>query len=592
MGGGVFQFCSAVTEKPAVPMHQMTYSFAGIQPSSALQWPVLLMANSVIACFFAALAVGYAFFLSWDKHIIGIFAKETSKDQLLTNNTYDSIDSSRTELCERCKNNDCGSYPSNRYTVVRPQQCCHMDYCCTNPTSSCKVYGSSQGSSSGSSVGCNYSEYSHRKTQAYNIAPNCNRCILEHRCRYSDENTFKIQCSQGIRNTPDVTHSDRNEDTTNGGNLRFENASGENKNGNLHKTFDGNSFSHHHYLFNSNQSSASKFYTQENENLHQLQHKYSLGVCNDTFCKKEGIRCQRSFPLGRYHEHRHERSQSAEPAPLPNVTRSQHRSHCNPNRNFQHDVDRRNDFELVKRTENLNPRKSFENSEHLYSNFYLEKQESENVADRNLATNERDRRRNIQNFIHRQELPLAGCNCCTNQSNSFVPPKVHSYAFPTYKEDLSSSYELNQDKIIGDRGNFSQNFPSYSYSTLPARFSMRDNLPHNVSRYNLAGKREFKSCININEESQDSVQNLGGTFSNYNSWRNASVPSLKGKLDEEFENRKVVKTVKFITPDEVADYYESKPSRSSIKKSRRDYAAPDGSSENSEAYDCSSPIYR
>ena len=106
MGGGLFQFCSAVTEKPAIPMHQMTYSFAGIQPSSALQWPVLLVANSVIASFFTALASDSLSFKYKIKKNIRFFAKETSKDHLSMNSTYDSIESGKGDLCERCKTSD------------------------------------------------------------------------------------------------------------------------------------------------------------------------------------------------------------------------------------------------------------------------------------------------------------------------------------------------------------------------------------------------------------------------------------------------------------------------------------------------------
>ena len=680
MGGGLFQFCSAVTEKPAIPMHQMTYSFTGVQPSSDLSWPVLIVAHSVIACFFAAFATGYAFFLSWDKHMVGIFAKEDSKDNLLM---YDSIESSRNNLCDRCRptgSTECSSFSvasTSRPSTTRLQhpRCCQLDYCCPNAASTSFGGGGSQGggSSSSSSAGYNYAEYSLKRYISHPEMGrrNCARCVYEHNCkRINDRNSLQSRPTKSPIVERQYSENCEETRTTNTVPTQpiISQISERDKQTDYHQQIQQQKQQQHQLM-------KAQFYS------HASPSGNTLRVCNDPICQREQMRYQKQYPNIAENGLKLERPNSADPAPIHSFIGDQSGSkqiqqQSDTFRNHSW-TERRNNLPNVVQVNMTNSRNSlqrgvsFDETEHLYSNYYQQKSSSENYPSLSAKVSPQLK----SNFpISISSSSAVKCNCCENTSynaSSFnanrgsITAGAIDYFSQSSKENISSSpdWDFNDRSKPSLRYPGTANFSHHSsYSTLPAKFPAGSGIlsresfsiesvsdSNKCSSSSLFGKREYKSCLNINEDYQNQLSDTfypnrsasthRRSYSHHHhhgsgSWRKASsssVPSLKAQLSdsvEGFDGRKVVKTVTFITPEDEDDrrreeerdaeaedeeeddddgdgddeeeeefYFrksiQQQQQRTTYNKTmRQDLAVPDGSSENSDVYDGARLSYR
>ncbi|XP_047741228.1 uncharacterized protein LOC125179435 [Hyalella azteca] len=586
MGGGVFKFCSAVTEKSSMTASSSGHNsgqFSSFVPapsvpsSTTLHWPLLLAANCVVGCFLAALAIGYTFFLTWDKQMILNFLtnKGDSNDHLIMNETYDYSSSAPPApannerckpLCSRCKNSkNCSATLINSLVTnknfevnrsLAPYPCCHqIEYCCNNPTVSqhkshcnphAEVHNFSQNGKKQTSYKNNSSFNDHRMR--------CSQCpwdqaIHFNSASYPQSASLIFDVKAPAPYTGDTTQKFWTVD----GHANATQAAPQNLGYSNH-------FGHIH---NEELSTVSIDLRAGKEPAHKHE-SFSYKFCDDPICQQEQLRFHRQKSL--------------------------------VNRKLHNDVEA--EFQL-RRTRELNPFKeacardsswnnysensniSSGNHEHMYSNIMME----------NYMTS--------MSSIHRPPADYSSYPCKPSHCSSHCAcaQRAPYYSFrqadwdqsiqPSRKQRYAEEYFLDTEKST--ELNFSQApLPGFRYncSTLPAKFSAKHSnfLEEDRSQ---EMTREFKSCVNITEVSVGSLDLIKSSRLNSYPRRNYSAPSLKAKIDE-FDKRKLVKTVKFITPhdedededdeDSDSDYYIKRTPSKNVKDIKRVYLPADGSS--------------
>lgn len=562
MGGGVFKFCSAVTEKSiSSTAHSIMFNnIIGTSPSTTLHWPLLLAANSVVGCFLAALAIGYTFFLTWDKQMLNFLNRGDSKDHLILSECPDMKE--RRSLCDRCKNKgsslvaeEQSKTPEN--SMVTPYRCCQVEYCCSNPTishhkSHCKPH----------SHDAQFMQRKHHPCArlVHHAHSHCSQCVWDRDARYTGDHATNFMCPAPIHDSSFVE-----------GRSKFWCES--------HQATDPRLYGidrQHSYPFEPNHT-PKLFRASIDEGIRHKpvnnDGRGAIKVCDDPICQRQQLRFRRE-------------NSSVDRSSLPEDF------HCKGSQlslvNRQKDVERLRDpkhpsISWANSLESTNFSPDIE-PEHMYSNFFVH-----NYIPSTSPYSSSSSKRACYSSRSSSCPSYCECNQCsgdplghhrqTNWRRSSLrhghKDRVNVHYFSDTEKSTATAFQTPQPSHSSLRNN---------YSTLPAKFSTKDSYFLQESRSNDT-KREYKSCLNITETSVSSFDLVkpSPSRSNIHSWRNSSAPSIK--IDE-FDKRKLVKSVKFITPDDDADsetdsdsdYYVKKPVKSSIKKSSRDYLVPDGSS--------------
>ena len=552
IGGGLFQFCSGVTDRLIVSSsHSLHYQrITNQQPTAILRWPVLMAANSVVGCFLAAFSTGYTLFLSWDKQILAFFTNTESSDQLVATTSYDALNTcSRKVLCNRCSENarvaasDIGKQSNGIYEASEPK----VNFEDTPQNTLCV----SNISSTDSEIGCS----------SNNLKRKCVQCMWDgdERCYVSlhnndgagNHNAFMIHRPLHTLNNYSKCNHSSLPSADQGSNQPYIQ--------NIQQSMK-NEFSNFNYIdqFNIGSIDQSREFSLQN----------SLEICDDPKCQEQQLKHDASlhsndinvYPIG-----------SVEPSAKENV-------------NYMYRNNSPVIFDNIREINDSNRRLTsscythqVRKDDHLYSNL-IGPEFSEPTA----IFSDSLRRSSNQRWHYSIEEQ---CECCRHQSmkarcqqrissNHFYPHKTVQYSVsPTEVVNGVCESTLDQTERLN------------RCSTLPAKFSRRGSyFPPRQIEYS---RRDCQSTMDMNSIFYKSNEHLNSHNSELSkiSWRNSSVPTLRRNVDE-FGSRKSVKSVKFVTPDDDDDDDDDDSEdqfedtlRISHQISRREYHPPDGSSD-------------
>lgn len=544
----MFQFCSGVTDQ-LVPGQSNVGGSIPPHSRAVLRWPVLLAANCVVGCFLAALAIGYTFFLTWDKHIIAFFTNTESRDQLVAANSYDvALNKTANEsLCQRCsaksKTSANVANPSNGINA-----CSELKQFSTSATTIIqKTCGISQVSLTGSNYECTPDDYK----------KDCVQCLWEHKgrcCKNVGVNSYsncpslcsghqvgKLATSHDTRNLSDVLSNYNSSEN----NVQiFSNV-------NCDFTVPG----------------PAKHFPLSN----------AITVCNDPDCQREQLRYEKQVA-----EDRIIFSDSVEFYPIYQTQPSSNEmiQYFYPNKLSSNYMPQGKCEVYTEHSNGSNYLYKHDDDEHLYSNLLsqdldhsedfstLQKNTSSDVVKRS-ALRKTNACQNYCACYNNQALNKMADRKGSDRYNQYIPPNSEVFSMTSQVEVKNLSLHQTEHDFRLDR-----------CSTLPAKFSRRASYFSSNGEYpsKYPGKY-FQSTLDVRNgnfrKSSEYLHSLNSQLGGM-SWRNSSVPSLKRNVDE-FGSRKSVKSVKFVEPedsDDSADQFDG----SRRRLSRRECQPPDGSS--------------
>lgn len=522
IGGGMFQFCSAVTERPVIPsLHSLHYHrAANLQPSASLHWPVLMAANSIVGCFLAALATGYTFFISWDKHITRKFITTSEISDRELQETYDDIHScKRTVLCGQCQtSNQNGNIPSSHIPQV-VKQCIQNSYVPSTTTE----------------TNCSIIPFQPSKT--------CSAVIQTHKINEFDYRSKCVQCmndhKQICQRKSSALNSDVNSicSTDNYSSPKFVIPS-------THKTIqdfkEPNMISYDgtNAIYPPNHNNKRIFDQQISRNSKRYVMKT---VCDDPICQREQLQIVN-------HPHSMDEFISTKTESFPLDDRSFNTGLTSKTRTPQITYLPGKSYSRL-----IPPIKDVASlpEEHFYSNFT--NQNISHVSSLTKYEPQRNHRVRGNNKQFRSGSLHDDCAYC-NECRSYTREIHHLHKPHTMPYEPTQPWTITQTHTnFGDETNMQSNFGRYSgYSTLPAKFSKKNSLKDSERERRFSSNRYYNSCANLNENINVVPPNY---FTNSLSLH-SSTPSLRKNISE-FGSRKSVKSVKFALEDDESESSEN-----------------------------------